>query len=756
MILSAAEKKNRAIYKRRKIAIIAIAVLVAVLSVALVFILDYAKTSTFVDPADGTEYFIRYRDKAYALFDTDKKTKLPLDEQYGYYVTHAGTLVNVNAQTGAIENTIYVDTDSLVGAEQFDETQMLMMFRHVEKKNIRSVLVVNNNGKHSYEFARFNPDTLQRDDVSEFAIMGSPLTDFDLELFSALHVAAGYSVTSQKIVDPIKDEAGAFSEYGLVPERRVDDEGNEYDYVPTYYILTETSGTQHKVIIGDLLVTGEGYYAQYVKMVDGREQPADSVYVLGTHIADSILLPIEEYVTPELTYPMSVNSAFDVENFRLHKQTGTLGKYDERVAFSYVDMSERENTSSQYVAYRFEEGSSAATSLAGYVPSTDNISTALNAISDPTFVGIHTFMLTDESLLETGLYEEVKDENGNPTLDSEGNPVYEMAADYMITFFYSPRDEQGNKLTPVRNVIMISGPNENGNYYALTHVYAKNAQGEYEYAYDYNMIVELDGLSMSFLEWDSYDWIDSGYIGMDIAFCESIKLETRDYSATFRLDNSLSDWSEGKSSKLLSVSGSDSLGNTITTFARMTVDDKYNKTWVITETSIKVYDKRTGEEVQYTSIHYEKTTLGDQVQVDTVGIEALNGDKVYVYADYIETRKANGSVERQVRYGTDLFRALYRTFAYASIVDSYPLSNLSADEKAAILSDENCIMTLTFTSSEGDVYVYRFYALSAARKAFITLNGNGEFYVHRQRLDKFVSDSQRFFNLQPIDDTGKT
>ncbi len=753
MILSAAEKKNRAIRKRRKIAIIAIAILVAVLSVALVFILDYVKTSTFVDPADGTEYFIRYRDRAYALYDTDKKTKLPLDEQYGYYVTHAGTLVNVDAATGEVKNTIYVDLDSLVGDEAFDETQSLMMFRHVEKKNIRSVLVVNDNGKHTYEFARFNRETLKRDDVSEFAIMGSPLTDFDLELFSALHVAAGYSITSQKIVDPIKDEKGAFSEYGLVPERRVDDEGNEYDYVPTYYILTETSGTQHKVIIGDRLVTGTGYYAQYVKMVGTTEQPTDAVYVLGTHIADSILLPIEEYVNPELTYPMSMNSAFDVEQFRLHKQTGELGVYDERVAFSYVDMSERENTSSQYVAYRFEEGTSPASSLKGYLPSTDNISNALNAISDPNFVGIHTFMLTDESLLETGLYAPSKNADGSPKLDAEGNPEYEIAAKYMITFFYSPRDDEGKKLTPVRNVIMISGPNENGNYYALTHIYMKNAQGEYEYAYDYNMIVELDGLSMSFLEWDAYDWIDSGYISMDIAFCQSIKLETKDYSTTFTLDNSRSDWSEGKNTKLLSVSGSDSLGNSITTFARKIVDDVYNQSWVITENTITIYDKRTGQVVGNSNVHYEKTSFDAQVQVNTAGIECVNGDKVYVYADSIEVRKANGAIEREVRSGTDLFRALYRTFAYASIVDSYPLTE---DKKAEILTDENCIMTLTFTSTEGEEFVYRFYKLSAARKAFITLNGNGEFYVHRQRLDKFVSDCQKFFNLQPIDDTGKT
>ena len=65
-------------------------------------------------------------------------------------------------------------------------------------------------------------------------------------------------------------------------------------------------------------------------------------------------------------------------------------------------------------------------------------------------------------------------------------------------------------------------------------------------------------------------------------------------------------------------------------------------------------------------------------------------------------------------------------------------------------------MTLTFTSIEGDEYVYRFYKLSAARKAFITLNGGGEFYVQKQRLDKFVTDFQKFFNLEEIDYTGKT
>ena len=762
MILSAAEKKKRTIQKRRKIAIIACAILIAVLAVALVFILDYVRTSTFVDRADGTEYYIRYRDGVYALYDTDKKTKLPTDEQYGYYVTHSGTMVGIDAETGEVTRTIYVDTSHLEGVEQLGVNDLLIMFPHVEKKDIRSVKVVNDNGKHSYEFARYNQSSFERDDNGEFAIVGSPMTAFDLDKFSSLHVAAGYAITSGKVQNPIKDESGAFSEYGLVPEHRVeirvDENGDpyeyEYDYVPTYYILTEKSGKQHKVIIGDRLVTGTGYYAQYVKLDGVTETPFDAVYIFGTHVADSLLEPIESYVTPSLTYPMSMNTYQDVQYFTLNKKGANGSDYDQIVSFSYVDMSERENTSKHYQAYRFEEGPSPASSLKGYQPADESIAACLGALYDPSYVGIHTFMLNDEALVETRFLRPLYNEDGSPKLGEDGNQQYEECADYVLSFYYAPLDENNKRLTPVQNVIMISGPNEDGNYYATTEIWSKNAKGEYEFAYSTNMIVELDGLSMDFLTWDSYDWIASGYIKVDIVYCESIKIETPGYSATFHLDNSLSDQTEGKSSSLISITGSDSLGHATKTFAQKILKDKYGVTWVITTDSVKAYNSL-GKELNYDSIHFENTSLGDQVQVDTVGIECENGDKVYVYADTIETHKASGGVERELRYQTSLFRDLYKTFSAASIKDSYPLTDWSDEKKAALLSDENCIMTLTFTTTEGEEYVYRFYGLTS-RKAFMTLNGNGEFCVNPQRLEKFVSDCQRFFNLEPINESAKT
>ena len=54
-MMNAAEKKNQTLLKRRKRAIILSVALILLLSVALVFVMDYVKTITYTD-VDGTEY----------------------------------------------------------------------------------------------------------------------------------------------------------------------------------------------------------------------------------------------------------------------------------------------------------------------------------------------------------------------------------------------------------------------------------------------------------------------------------------------------------------------------------------------------------------------------------------------------------------------------------------------------------------------------------------------------------------------------
>ena len=759
MMMNAEEKKRMTTMKRRKITVIIAAIILVIMSVALAFVLDYARTTTVIDPADDAKYYIRYKDKAYALYYSDKKTKLPIDSEYGYYITKAQTLIEVDPETG--EYTIQaVLADRLTeGNEAVDFAFKLLLFPHIEKANIRSLEVHNETG--TYTFARIN-EKGEISNTGDFVILGSPLTAYSQELFAELHVSAGYTLSSQKLDDRWIEKIDGkinYAEYGLVPianrERLLDDGTVEtYDYTPAYYILTDISGNKYKVIIGDRLVTGGGYYAQYVDMTDGKETPREAVYVLNSEIANSLLAPIENYVTPLISYPMTMNTYFDVEDFKILKRDESRvedDKYEEIVSFTYIDIAERENSIKSSEPYVFNENStSPAAALKGYQPSSTNISTALSAIYAPSYVGVHKFAPDSEDFVKAGLWREAVDENGESILDKDGKKTYEICAEYSVGFKYDIVDN-GEYVETIQQIILVSAKNEKGNRYVFTTVYAPATEEgkKAEYLYDYNMIVEIEGHSLGFLEWDSYEWINSNYISFNIAFVESIKLESPGYSAQFKLDNSNSDQSAQITSNLIQIIGSDSSGRSTTTFSKKEIIDVNGIRWVITATEIKAYDAL-GVERTITSSRYEYNKLGTQVKVDTGGIKDRNGDVVYVEADYIKITHPNGTTDQICRFDTPLFRKFYQTLLAATIIDSYPTTD---EERAEILSGEP-ILTLTITTTEKEEFVYRFYELTT-RKSYITINGNGGFYVSPNRVQKFISDAQKFFNLEIIDANDK-
>lgn len=743
--------------KRRKVTVIVAAILVVIMAIALVFIYDYVRTTTVIDPADNAEYYVRYKNKEYGLYYSDKETKLPIDSEYGYYVTKAQTLIEVDAETG--EYTIQAVLEDLTteGSEKLDYGFRRLLFPHIEKAKIRSLEVHNETG--TYTFARVNENG-EVSNTGDFVIWGSPLTTFDQELFAELYVSAGYTISTQKIEDPIKDANGQFSEYGLVPianrERVLEDGTVEiYDYEPAYYILTDTSGNKYKVLVGDRLVTGGGYYVQYIEMLDGKETPRDAVYVLTSEIENSLLAPIEDYITPLIGYPMTMNTYFDVEDFIVLKRgengTGEI-EYEEIVSFTYIDIADRQNTVESSIPYVFNENSdSPAAALGGYLPSSNNISEALASIYSPNYVGVYKFAPDNEDLAKVGLSSVVVDENGDPVLDKNGNKTYDLNAEYSISFKYDVVDDSGNYVETIQQLMVVSKKNENGNYYVFTTVYspAKEEGKKAEYLYDYNMIVEIEGHSLGFLEWDAYDWISSNYVNFNIAFVENIKIESPEYNAEFKLDNSLSDQSTQVNSNLIQITGSDSSGKSTTTFAQKTLTDVNGITWVITATEIKAYNS-IGTEQTISSSRYEYNKLGTQVRVDTGGIKDKNGDVVYVEADYIKIAHPDGTTEQICRFDSSLFRKFYQTLLAATIIDSYPTTD---EEREEILAG-GPMLTLTVKTNDGKEYVYRFYELTT-RKAYITINGNGGFYVLPNRVQKFVTDAQRFFNLELIDASDK-
>lgn len=94
---------------------------------------------------------------------------------------------------------------------------------------------------------------------------------------------------------------------------------------------------------------------------------------------------------------------------------------------------------------------------------------------------------------------------------------------------------------------------------------------------------------------------------------------------------------------------------------------------------------------------------------------------------------------------TDLqnFRQVYKTYLSIKMggyTDSTDTSEL--------------LLTLRFTTDEGKLYEFKFYPYST-RRCFYTVNGEGEFYVLRDIIDKAISDTAKVLKGEPVDSWAK-
>lgn len=793
--------------RKRVIAIIAAALAIIILGFSLAAVLEYVDTIVFVDPADNeTKYYARKKDGEYKLYA--KKGKTPLEtttfNNKTYYVTALGTLVSVNAETGATDDYIPVDTE---GNENVGFNDRVLIFPHIEKKNILSLEVHNEHGV--YTFQRVN-ENMELDKNGDFIIKGSPLTAYNQELFAELYVGAGYTLTLMKIKNPIRrTESGApcphtktvdgkvviadgcdcvFSEYGLVPETRernvVDKKTGEtitdkdknpiketYEYEPAYYILTDIDGNKYKLLIGDMLVTGGGYYAQYVGIdKDGNETKRSAVYVIDTSSGGSVKEPIETYVTPMLCYPLPMNRYYDVDNFVIgnrlvNKYTGQNIEdlYKRVISFSYIDLSERENTMAANEPYEFK------LDLAGYGASDTAINTCLYNFYSPTLTRTVKFGPDEKDLMDYGFWVEELDENGNVVKNEKGEVQYQIFSKYFVGYDFDVWDDKGNVTQTVSQHILISDIDykETGKYYVYTTetVKVKNSKGEtVETLYAYDFIAEADGYMFDFLLWDEYDWVNPSYVDQNIAFIDSIKLTAPNYNAFFDLDNSKSPSTDGVNSTLLSVIASQNGGESKTTFSSYETVDKNGYLWVITSSSIKVYNSKTGKEAEIKKeiAYYDYNDLDAQVLCRNGYIECVD-KKVEVLKNHVNIYSLDGTLKESIlRYDTDLWRKFYQTLLYAYLEGAYPRSE--EEEKAIIDNADNLLLTMEINMKDAESAggkevknVYKFYKIpGSSRKAYIMISSdggktfNGGFYVYRNKVDKFISDSQKFFNNEII------
>ena len=221
----------------------------------------------------------------------------------------------------------------------------------------------------------------------------------------------------------------------------------------------------------------------------------------------------------------------------------------------------------------------------------------------------------------------------------------------------------------------------------------------------------------------------------------------------------------------------------------MEILDTRGYLWVVSSSGIKLYNATTGADISknmnkdYT--FYDYNDLGVQVYCRTEQYPIASGDgkikkiwvngkelantenaTVQVTKNFVTVTREGGEKVNYVRYETELFRRYYQTLLYATLVDAYELSD--AEEQELINDPTKELATIEITLKEADkvekneageevvipgevrVDVYKFYRISS-RKAYITLNGNGGFYVYSSRVQKFITDAQKYFKLEDID-----
>jgi len=352
-----------------------------------------------------------------------------------YFAVVAPLLVEEAAETEPLET---------VEGEAVGPNGRYLLFEHTEKSDIQSIEVFNEYG--SYRF--------YRDAADDFQLEGFEGVPYNQELFSSLVVTSGYTLAMMKIMDDATE--ADLAEYGL-------------DKPIARWVLTTTGGETHTVYVGDNLITEGGYYVQY----RGR----DSVYILSTTLADTILQPVEKLLMPLLTAGMSQNDYFYTNNFTLwHGEELFL-------RISNVPESEKVNPDAIVETEMIYPK--------GYQPN-DNLY----------FEVLYSLMaLQGTEVVKLGTTDEI--------LDSYGllNAAYTMYYEFNDMEFY----------------VMFSEKQADGTYYATSNLYS------------YQMVVKMDPATVTWLEKSLFQWIAEYPFSTNITKVKSMTVQADGLDVTFGL-----------------------------------------------------------------------------------------------------------------------------------------------------------------------------------------------------------------------------
>lgn len=132
---------------------------------------------------------------------------------------------------------------------------------------------------------------------------------------------------------------------------------------------------------------------------------------------------------------------------------------------------------------------------------------------------------------------------------------------------------------------------------------------------------------------------------------------------------------------------------------------------------------------------------------------------VKVTEDLVEVTDSNGNVTKYHRFAsTSIFSSFYASFMYATYEG---ICEIPEEQKEAFRTEDkwNARITITTKLSPDEngkciEYVYKTYQYSE-RRAYITLNGKGDFFVVRTFLDKIVDSSKQVFDNVLVDSSDR-
>lgn len=547
------EQKNRpaifrcktALARKRRNLLIAL-ISVALLAVLLAIVLYVTSIITFEDPVDGAEYRIervKKTDEEIAAEKGDDEEKevekykyvmlngqgeiLPTTEE-GNYITAAGTLVYVNAKTGAYSTVAAVlseDGDTV----QFNKSSSsydVLLYPLLQRDNIAEITVHNKND--TFTISKIIV-TEGGQEVEKFVLSERvDLVVSDTPLFATLVYCTGNTRTMMRL-DTNKVKELGYAEYGLP-----DDPAN----ADLYFEITDEAGTKHKVVIGDTVPSGDGYYVRYA----GR----DAVYVLYELAAseyngtsqEALNARAEDFVVaPSGSYNMEQGNYFDVTDFKIFE--GQSGK--PKIDFSYTGSIEKRNDTYYSNIPYVSSGD-----VAGYTINSYRVDDCLYQLYTWAPDAVVSLGTADETDVNAWLAEYGLDTNSY---------AYRMEYIFNIARTY---DKATDDDTPLRknqekHMILVSQKQTEGEYegYYLVYMlcYAWNAKDKAftSVVQGYNMIVAIDEAQLNFLFWDSEAWVSREIFSGQIAYMEEMRIKiapgdyagvySNGYEARFDIDN---------------------------------------------------------------------------------------------------------------------------------------------------------------------------------------------------------------------------